>query len=61
MRQRTMNYGYIRVSSDKQTRKLYSKRALIAELMAVGMSQRKIAKICKVDRNTLWRFLKDAK
>jgi len=56
-----MNYGYIRVSSDKQTRKLYSKRALIAELMAVGMSQRKIAKICKVDRNTLWRFLKDAK
>lgn len=42
-----------------EKRKLYSKRALIAELMAVGMSQRKIAKICKVDRNTLWRFLKE--
>lgn len=41
-----------------EKRKLYGKRTLIAELMAVGMSQRKIAKICKVDRNTLWRFLK---
>ena len=44
-----------------EKRKLYSKRNLIAELMAVGMSQRRIAKICKVDRNTLWRFLKDVK
>ena len=38
--------------------KLYGKRKLISELLAVGMSQREIAKICKVDRNTLARFLK---
>ena len=38
--------------------KLYGKRKLIFELLAVGMSQRAIAKICKVDRNTLARFLK---
>ena len=38
--------------------KLYGKRKLIYELQAVGMSQRAIAKICKVDRNTLARFLK---
>ena len=38
--------------------KLYAKRKLISELLAVGMSQRAIAKICKVDRNTLARFLK---
>ena len=38
--------------------KLYGKRKLISELLAVGMSQRAIAKICKVDRNTLARFLK---
>ena len=28
------------------------------ELMAIGMSNRKIAAICKVDRNTLARYLK---
>lgn len=38
--------------------KLYGKRKLISELQSVGMSQRAIAKICKVDRNTLARFLK---
>ena len=38
--------------------KLYGKRNLIFELQSIGMSQRKIAKICKVDRNTLSRFLK---
>ena len=38
--------------------KLYGKRKLISELQTVGMSQRAIAKICKVDRNTLARFLK---
>ena len=37
--------------------KLYSKRTLIVELLRVGVSQRKIAKICKVDRNTLWRYI----
>lgn len=37
--------------------KLYSKRNLIEELLKEGISQRKIAKICKVDRNTLGRYL----
>ena len=39
--------------------KLYGKRVLIAKLLKNGISQRKIAKICKVDRNTLARFLKN--
>ena len=108
-----MIYGYIRVSSDKQTvenqrfeinnfceknemkidgwieetisgTKAYNKRQLgillkrvtkddliicaelsrlgrnlfmIMELLNAGVSQRKIAKICKVDRNTLHRFI----
>ena len=38
--------------------KLYGKNALIKGLIDEGISQRKIAKICKVDRNTLARFLK---
>ena len=38
--------------------KLYGKRRLISELLSIGMSRRKIAKICKVDRNTLSRFIK---
>lgn len=38
--------------------KLSGKEALIRELMKEGISQRKIAKICKVDRNTLGRYLK---
>ena len=38
--------------------KLSGKEVLIQELLRVGMSQRKIAKICKVNRNTLARFLK---
>lgn len=40
--------------------KLYGKEKFIAQLQAHGVSQRKIAKICKVDRNTLARFLKCA-
>lgn len=40
--------------------KLYKKRNLINELLSIGMSKNKIAKICKVDRNTLARFLKSA-
>ena len=39
--------------------KLYRKKVLITELLEAGISQRKIAKICKVDRNTLARFLKN--
>ena len=38
--------------------KLYSKKNLIIELLKEDISRRKIAKICKVDRNTLSRFIK---
>ena len=38
--------------------KLYSKTALVAELLKTDVSKRKIAKLCKVDRNTLDRFIK---
>lgn len=41
--------------------KLYNKRNLINELLSIGMSKNKIAKICKVDRNTLARFLNSQK
>lgn len=39
--------------------KLSGKETLIKELLAVGVSKRQIAKICKVDRNTLARFIKE--
>lgn len=38
--------------------KLHDKKTLIHELLKAQVSQRKIAKICKVDRNTLARFIK---
>lgn len=38
--------------------KLFGKEILISELLKNGTSQRKIATICKVDRNTLARFIK---
>lgn len=37
--------------------KLSGKERLIEELLAINLSRRKIAKICKVDRNTLSRFI----
>ena len=37
--------------------KLSGKEILISELLKNGISHRKIAKICKVDRNTLSRFI----
>ena len=37
--------------------KLYGKQTLIAELLAAKVSKRKIATICKVDRNTLDRYI----
>lgn len=40
-------------------RKLYNKINLIQELIKQGVSKRKIAKICKVDRNTMARFIKE--
>lgn len=41
------------------SRKLYGKRELIRGLLAEGCSKRSIAKICKVDRNTLSRFISE--
>ena len=43
--------------TDETKYKLYKKKNLIIELLNVGVSQRKIAKICKVDRNTLHRYI----
>ena len=43
--------------TDETKYKLYSKKNLIAELLKAGVSRRKIAKICKADRNTLCRFI----
>ena len=39
--------------------KLSKKKKLVEELLKEGISQRKIAAICNVDRNTLARFLKN--
>ena len=39
--------------------KLSGKETLIKELLSIDVSKRKIAKICKDDRNTLARFIKD--
>lgn len=39
--------------------KLYNKMTLIRELLKERISKRKIAKICKVDRNTLTRFINE--
>ena len=43
--------------TDESKYKLYSKKALIEELLKAKISKRQIAKICKVDRNTLCRFI----
>ena len=45
--------------TDPTKRKLHPKKTLIIELLKEGVSKRKIAKITKVDRNTLDRHLKD--
>lgn len=44
--------------SSPEKYKLYGKDALIQELLKADVSKRKIAKICKVDRNTLDRYIK---
>lgn len=44
--------------SDKEKYKLCSKEKLINELIAESVPKRQIAKICKVDRNTLDRYIK---
>ena len=38
--------------------KLHKKKNLIQELLNANISKRKIAVICKVDRNTLARYIK---
>ena len=43
--------------SDKSKYKLNKKDVLIRELLKEGISKRKIASICKVDRNTLARYI----
>ena len=43
--------------TDEERCKLYPKRTLIAELLKAGVSQRKIAQICNVDRNTMGRYI----
>lgn len=40
-------------------RKLHGEETRIRELIRSGVSLRKIAKICRVDRNTLSRFIKE--
>ena len=44
--------------SSPEKYKLHGKVNLINELLKANVSKRKIAKICKVDRNTLDRFIK---
>ena len=39
--------------------KLHSRMNLIRELLGLGQSRNKIARICKVHRNTLARFIRD--
>ena len=43
--------------TDESKYKLYPKKNLILELLKAGVSRRKIAQICKVDRHTLCRFI----
>ena len=37
--------------------KLSGKEKLISKLLQAGVSKRRIARICKVERNTLYRFI----
>ena len=43
--------------SSEQKYKLHGKATLIQELLSLGTSKRQIARICKVDRNTLHRYI----
>lgn len=45
--------------TDPKKHKLYQKKALIKGLLDEGVSKRKIAAICKVNRNTLARFINE--
>lgn len=46
--------------TDPTKHKLYGKERLICNLLDENISKRQIAKICKVDRNTLARFIKES-
>lgn len=46
--------------TDPTKHKLYGKEGLIDSLLDENVSKRQIAKICKVDRNTLARFIKES-
>ena len=52
---------YRQRKSSPEKYKLHGKQLLISELLKNGLSKRKIAKICKVDRNTLARFINKEK
>ena len=43
--------------TDERKYKCYPMKAKIAELLAAGASRQQIARICKVDRNTVNRFI----
>ena len=43
--------------TDETKYKLYNKRALIAKMIQEGASYQQIARTCKVDRNTLHKFI----
>lgn len=45
--------------TNMESRKLYHKDTLIRELLKNGTSKRQISKLCKVDRNTLDRYIHD--
>lgn len=45
--------------TDRTKHKLYGKNDFISQLMEQGVSGRKIAKILKIDKNTLYRFIKE--
>lgn len=45
--------------NDRDKYKLSGRRAFIVQLLARGVSQRKIAQLCRVDRNTVNRFVRE--
>ena len=45
--------------SSQNKYKLHTKDTLIRELLKAGVSKRQIARICKADRNTLDRYIRN--
>ena len=50
--------GFKAFANSPYVGKLHGKENLIHELLKAKVSKRKISKLCKVDRNTLDRFIK---